>query len=107
MQALFERMGIAEQMSSKVKVVQGEPAGALVARGDAEIAFQQVCELLPVPGIDFVGPLPAEIQEITMFAAGVHVHASAPKAARELVRAFKSPAAKAVIRRTGMEPIDD
>ena len=102
--ALFQRMGIAEAIKSKVKQVQGEPAGGVVARGEAEIAFQQVSELLPVPGIDFVGPLPADIQQITVFSAGVHVAAKQPDAARALVRFLTAPAAAPVIRNKGMEP---
>ena len=102
--ALFQRMGIAEAIKSKVKQVQGEPAGGVVARGEAEIAFQQVSELLPVPGIDFIGPLPADIQQITVFSAGLHVAARAPEAARALVKFFKAPAAAPVIKKTGMEP---
>src|SRR3990172_4457825 len=101
---LFQRMGIAEAIKSKVKQVQGEPAGGVVARGEAEIAFQQVSELLPVPGIDFVGPLPADIQQITVFSAGLHVAAKQPDAARALVRFLTAPAAAPVIRKKGMEP---
>jgi molybdate transport system substrate-binding protein len=101
---LFQRMGIAESIRSKVKQVQGEPAGGVVARGEAEIAFQQVSELLPVPGIDFVGPLPADIQQITVFSAGLHVAAKQPDAARALVKFLTAPAAAPVIRNKGMEP---
>jgi len=101
---LFQRMGIAEEIKSKVKQVQGEPAGGVVARGEAEIAFQQVSELLPVPGIDFVGPLPADIQQITVFSAGLHVAAKQPDAARALVKFLTAPAAAPVIRKKGMEP---
>lgn len=101
---LLQRMGIAEELKSKLKQTQGEPTGAVVARGEADIAFQQVCELLPVPGIDFLGPLPVEIQRITVFAAGVHVAAREPEAARALVKFFTAPAAVPVIRTKGMEP---
>ena len=101
---LFQRMGIAGSIKSKVKQVQGEPAGGVVARGEAEIAFQQVSELLPVPGIDFVGPLPADIQQITVFSAGLHVAAKQPDAARALVKFLTAPAAAPVIRKKGMEP---
>jgi len=87
-----------------VKQVQGEPAGGVVARGEAEIAFQQVSELLPVPGIDFVGPLPADIQQVTVFSAGLHVAAKQPDAARALVKFLTAPAAAPVIRKKGMEP---
>ena len=101
---LFQRMGIAESLKSKVKQVQGEPAGGVVARGEAEIAFQQVSELLPVPGIDFVGTLPADIQQITVFSAGLHAAARQPDAARALVKFLTAPAAAPVIRKKGMEP---
>jgi molybdate transport system substrate-binding protein len=76
----------------------------VVARGEAEIAFQQVSELLPVPGIDFVGPLPADIQQITVFSAGLHVAAKQPDAARALVKFLTASAAAPVIRNKGMEP---
>lgn len=101
---LFQRMGIADAIKSRVKVVQGEPAGAVVARGEAEIGFQQMSELLPVPGIDIIGPLPADVQEITLFCAGVHARASAPQAAKALVDFLRAPAAAPVIRNKGMEP---
>ncbi len=101
---LFQRMGIADQIRHKIKQVQGEPAGASVARGEAEIGFQQVSELLPVPGIDILGPLPADVQQITVFSAGLHVGAKAPDAARALVKFLTAPAAAPVIRKKGMEP---
>jgi molybdate transport system substrate-binding protein len=101
---LFERMGIADRIKPRVKQVQGEPAGGVVARGDADIAFQQVSELLPVPGIDLVGPLPPDIQEITTFTAGLHARAKQAAVARALVDFFKAPAACPVIRKKGMEP---
>ena len=69
-----------------------------------KIGFQQVSELLPVAGIDHVGPLPAEIQEITVFAAGISVHAARPDAAQALVEFLTAPAAASVIRKCGMEP---
>ncbi len=95
---------IADQLKPKLKQVTGEPPGAVVAHGEAEIAFQQVCELLPVAGIDFVGPLPASIQKITAFSAGPHVAARQPDAAKALVRFMSAPAAAPVIRKKGMEP---
>jgi molybdate transport system substrate-binding protein len=101
---LFERLGIAPQIRDKVRQVQGEPAGAVVARGEAELGFQQMSELLPVSGIDIIGPLPPEIQEITVFSAGLHAQAQAPDAARALIAYLKAPHAAPVIRRKGMEP---
>ena len=101
---LFERMGIAAEIKAKSLQIKGEPSGAAVARGDAEIAFQQVSELLPVPGIDFIGPLPAEIQRITTFCAGMQKSAREPAAAREWLDFIRSPAAATAIRKSGMEP---
>ena len=101
---LFQRMGIATQIKSKVKQVQGEPAGAVVARGEAEIGFQQMSELLPVAGIDLIGPLPPDVQEITVFSAGLHARANQRVAARALIGFLKAPAATPVIRKKGMEP---
>lgn len=102
--ALFERMGIAAQIRGKVRQVQGEPAGAVVARGEAELGFQQMSELLPVAGIDIIGPLPHEVQEITVFSAGLHARAEAADAARVLIAHLKAPQAAPVIRKKGMEP---
>lgn len=101
---LFERMGISGEIKSKVKQITGEPTGAVVARGEAEIGFQQMSELIPVPGIDLVGPLAPDIQEITTFTAGVPIRAKEPQAAQALIAHLKSPAALPVIRKWGMEP---
>ena len=102
---LFQRMGIADAMQAKTRIVLGEPAGAVVARGEAEIGFQQVGELLPVPGIDLIGPLPPDIQHITVFSAGLHVSAREPEAARALVKLFTSAAAVPLLKQKGMEPV--
>ncbi|HKU71793.1 MAG TPA: substrate-binding domain-containing protein [Burkholderiales bacterium] len=102
---LFERMGITAQIKGKVRQVKGEPAGAVVARGEAELGFQQMSELLPVPGIDIVGPLSPDIQKITVFSAGVHRKSQAADAARALVKFAQAPAAHPVIRKKGLEPV--
>ncbi len=101
---LFQRMGIEDQVKPKLKQVQGEPAGASVARGEAEIGFQQMSELLPVPGIDIVAPLPPDAQQITTFSAGLHARAQEPEAAKALVKFLTAPAAGPIIRKKGMEP---
>ena len=101
---LFQRMGIADEIKSKVKQVQGEPIGAVIARGDAEIGFQQISELLPVKGIDFLGPLPAEIQQITVFSAGLHAAAKEPAAVKAFVKFLTTPDAGTVFKKAGMEP---
>jgi molybdate transport system substrate-binding protein len=80
------------------------PVGELIARGEAEIGFQQISELLPIAGIDYLGPLPADIQHFTVFSGGLHVGAKGQRAAKALMEFIKAPAAAAVIRKTGMEP---
>ncbi len=102
---LFERLGIADQVRSKSKKIEGEPVAAVVARGDSQIGFQQVSELLPVRGVDYLGPLPPEVQKVTVFSAGIAVGAKHLDAARALIEFFRSPAAVPTIKRTGLEPI--
>jgi molybdate transport system substrate-binding protein len=101
---LFPRLGIAEQVMAKSRRIEGERVGAVVARGEAEIGFQQVSELLPVPGVDYVGPLPPEVQRITVFSAGVTVASGNQDAARALIAFLTSPEAAETIRRSGLEP---
>jgi len=102
---LFQRLGITDQVIGKSKMIPAEPVGAVVARGEAEIGLQQASELLPVPGIDYVGPLPAELQKITVFSAGVAAGAKEPDAARALINCLASPAATAAIKKSGLEPV--
>jgi len=102
---LFGRMGIAEEIKSKVKVVTpGVPVGTLVASGEVEIGFQQVSELLPVAGIDYVGPLPGDIQHISVFAGALHQGATNANGAQALVKFLTAPAAVPVIKSKGLEP---
>jgi molybdate transport system substrate-binding protein len=102
---LFQKMGIADAIKDKVKVsVVGQPVGNMVASGEAEIGFQQVSELLPVKGIDFLGPLPASIQQITTFSAGQFIAAKEPIAAKALAAFLAAPAATAVKQKHGLDP---
>ena len=102
---LFQRLGIADQIAGKSRKVEGERVGDVVARGDAEIGFQQISELLPVPGIDYVGPLPPELQRVTVFSAGIAARAREPDAARALISFLASPAAAATIARSGLDAV--
>ena len=102
---LFQRLGIADQIMRKSRRVEGERVGAVVARGEAEIGFQQVSELLPVPGIDYVGPLPPEVQKVSVFSAGVAVGVGDSDAAHALIRFLASPDAAQAITKSGTEPI--
>jgi molybdate transport system substrate-binding protein len=103
--SLIERFGIADQIRPKLKQV---PTGArietIIATGEAEIGFQQISELIRAPGIDYVGPLPPDIQKITVYAAGLHANAKQPEAAKALVSALAAGDAAPVIKHHGMEP---
>ena len=101
---LIAQLGIVDALNSKMIRANAEPTGALVARGEAQLGFQQVCELLPVPGIDFLGPLPEPLQKYTTFSAGVHVNAAHADAARALAAFIAAPAAAHAIRQQGMIP---
>ena len=102
---LFERMGIAEELRPKIKQSSpGVPVGELIARGEAELGFQQVIEVLPVAGIEYLGPLPADIQHFTIFSGGLHIGAKEPEAAKALIKFIKAPATIPVIEKSGMEP---
>ena len=102
---LFKKMGIADQIKDKVnQTPSGVQVGEVVARGEADLGFQQVSELLHLKGIHYLGPLPADIQHITVFSAGLHTAAAAPDAAKALVKFLTAPEAGPIIRKTGMEP---
>ena len=102
--SVLERLGIADQMKSKIIVVQGGPVGAAAAKGDVEIAVQQLTELMPVPGIELVGPLPPELQDRILYSAGIPTSARQPDAARTLIKFFASPEAAPVIKAKGLQP---
>jgi molybdate transport system substrate-binding protein len=104
LRGLFQRLGLYDTLGDRIRQIEGEPVGAVVARGEAEIGFQQVSELLPVPGIDYVGPLPPDVQQFTVFAAGIATHAREPDGTRALIAFLTAPAAAPIIRRSGMEP---
>jgi molybdate transport system substrate-binding protein len=105
---LFPKLGIAEQVAGKSRKVRGPPSGepvaAVVARGEAEIGFQQVSELIHVPGISFVGTIPAEIQPATSFAGALTSTVRQPEAAGALISFLASPAAAEAILKAGLMP---
>lgn len=100
---LFEKQGLTAEVKPKLKVIQGVPVGEVVAKGEAEIGFQQVPELLPVKGIDLVGELPAAIQQITVFAGALPGGSKQVEAAKALVAFLKTPTSVAVFKKSGME----
>jgi molybdate transport system substrate-binding protein len=102
---LFQRLGIADQVKSKARMIPAEPVAAVVARGESEVGFQQVSELLPIPGVDFVGQLPPEVQKITVFSAGIATAAKEPVAGKALIAFLASPAAAPTLTRSGLEPV--
>jgi molybdate transport system substrate-binding protein len=101
---LFDRMGIAQQLKPKLKIVQGEPVGALVERGEIELALQQVPEILSVPKIDYAGPLPAELNHTTIFSFALMDGTQN----RDLVLAWmnflREPKAVPIIQKYGLNP---
>jgi molybdate transport system substrate-binding protein len=103
---LYQRLGIAEQVMSKSRQIGGgERVGAVVARGEAEIGFQQISELLPVPGIDHVTPLPPEVQKVSTFSAGIATSTRDSDAAYTVIRFLSSPEACEAITKSGLAPI--
>jgi molybdate transport system substrate-binding protein len=102
---LFERWNIAERIADRtVEAKPGVPVGELVARGEADLGFQQLSEFLGVDGIDIVGPLPSGIQTITAFTAGIGTHATHADGARALIAHLMSPQTQAAKHKLGMEP---
>ena len=102
---MFKRLGIADQVAGKARMIPAEPVGAVVARGEAEIGFQQISELKPITGITLVGPLPEAVQKYTVFSAGIVTGSKEPAAAAALIRFLNAPAAAPVIVDSGMEPL--
>jgi molybdate transport system substrate-binding protein len=102
---MFQKLGIADEMKDKARKIPATPVGEIVAHGDAELGFQQISELKPVPGIDIVGQLPPELQKITVFSAGIASVSKEPEAGKALIKFLASPAARDTIVKSGMEPI--
>lgn len=103
--SLFERWGINEQISDRiVQAPPGVPVGQLVADGQVELGFQQLSEMMNLPGIDVLGPLPPDIQIITTFSAGLSVTSNQPEAVRALLGFMVSPGVDAIKQRNGMAP---
>ena len=102
---MFGKLGIADEMKDKARKIPATPVGEIVARGDAEIGFQQMSELKPVEGIDIIGPLPDELQKITVFSAGIASASKEPDAGKALIKFLASPAARGELVKSGMDPI--
>ena len=109
--ALFPRLGVADQVGGKTRKVRGPPSGepvaAVVARGEAEIGFQQVSELIHVPGITFAGTIPAEVQPMTFFAAVLTSAGREADAAGSLIQFLASQEAAPAIAKAGLTPLSE
>ena len=101
---LFPKLGIADQIRGKTRMIEADPVGEAVARGEVEIGFQQISELLPVKGINIVGPLPSGAQRVTVFAAGIPATSKHPTEAKALIDWLASPAAYSAIKESGLDP---
>src|SRR5262249_51806160 len=100
---MFQRLGIYDQVKPKASIAKAnEPVGDKLVRGDADIGFHQLSELIPVKGIQIVGPLPAELQHITVFSGAIHSQAKEPKAGTALVEFLTTPAVGQSVRKHGL-----
>ncbi len=103
---LYQRLGIADQVMPKSRLIGGgERVGAVIARGEAELGFQQISELLPVQGIDHVTPLPQAVQKVSVFSAGVARSTADENAARKVIQFLASSEAAPAITKSGLDPI--
>jgi molybdate transport system substrate-binding protein len=102
---MFNKLGIADAMKDKARKIPATPVAEIVARGEAELGFQQISELKPVAGIDIVGPLPDDLQKVTVFSAGIASASKEPEAGKALIKFLASPAARDTIVKSGLEPI--
>ena len=102
---ILDRFGIANEINAKAKFGDGGPVAEYVARGEAELAVQQLCEHMLVKGVDIVGPLPAELQKVTTFAAAVAAAAAHPRQASALIDLLLAAHVQAALPTHGLEPI--
>lgn len=102
---LFKKLGIQDQAGPKGKMIERIPVASVVANGDYEVGFQQVAELLPVPGVTYVGKIPENVQSVTRFAAGIPRNAEHPQQAKALLEYLASPKAQTVVQATGLDSV--
>ena len=101
----FAKLGIWDQIKGKSRMIPATPVGEIVAKGEAELGFQQISELKPVPGIELVGPLPDPVQTVTLYAAGISVTAKEPAAAKAFIQYLTSKEAAPTVKDCGLDPI--
>ncbi|MGF6110460.1 substrate-binding domain-containing protein [Pseudomonas sp. ADAK2] len=102
---LFKKLGIEDQLKPKSKMIPKIPVGSVIATGDYQLGFQQVSELLPVPGVSFVAKIPESVQSVTRFAAGIPVGAQHPAQAKALLDYLASPAVQPQVQATGLDSV--
>ncbi|SDT22882.1 substrate-binding domain-containing protein [Pseudomonas fuscovaginae UPB0736] len=102
---LFKRLGIEAQLKPKASMVPKIPVASVVATGEYQLGFQQVSELLPVPGVTYVGKIPESVQSVTRFAAGIPVDAQHPEQAKALLQYMAAPAAQETVKATGLDSV--
>jgi len=101
---MLRKLGIYDEVSAKASVTRAnDPVGGKVAAGEAEIGFHQLSELIPIKGIDIIGPLPAEVQQVTLFSGALHAAAKEPEAATALVKFLTAPAAAELLKKHGLD----
>ena len=102
---LFKKLGIEDEMKGKARQIPATPVGELIAKGEADIGFQEVAELLPVPGITLVGRIPADLELLTPFSAGIAKRSQHVAIAKKLIAYLASPEHTSVIQEKGLEPL--
>jgi molybdate transport system substrate-binding protein len=102
---MFRNLGIEAQVAPTSRMIPVTPVGEILAKGEADVGFQQVSELLPIAGIVFLGPIPEAVQKVTTFSAGVPVAAPQPDLARELLAFLTTASSRAVVEKTGLESL--
>lgn len=103
--SVIERLGIAAEVKAKAKVIVGGLIGEVVARGDAKLGVQQISEILAVPGVELAGPLPPELQRMTLFSAGVCTGTRQAETAQSLIRLLAAPDTARIMRDKGLQPV--
>ncbi len=103
---MYKKLGIEAEMKPKSHMIPADPVGGVVAKGEAELGFQQIAELKPIAGIEIIGVMPPEVQIVTIYAAGVVVGAKEPAAGKALIDFLASPKSAPVLIKTGLEPIN-
>ena len=102
---LFRRLGIEEALKPKIRqLAPGQLVGEALLRGEGDLGFTQISEFLMIKGVDYIGPLPENIQSVTVYSIGVHVNAPSKDGSASLIRFLTTPEAAAAVRKWGMEP---